>query len=121
MRRPSGGDFDPMSAEVWQPNRIQASSGESVPGEPTVFLRTRIKSPRGLFTQEATNQGRSNSQTNNWIDVRLEGGGDKLTADMWIIHNSVRYDIKGSLGLDNQLGVARYQVVRNNDYNPKSD
>lgn len=115
-RRPSGADFDPVEAVVWQPNVVRLDSGETKEGTPSIFLRTRIKTPRGLFTQEQENQGRGNSQTDSWIDVRLLGGGDKLTADMWIMHKSIRYDIKGRLGLDWRTDTVRYQVTMPNDY-----
>lgn len=116
LTRSSGADFHPVSAVVYQPNRIQLESGEQTEGEPTVVLQSRIKTPRGMFTKEQTNQGHANSSTDNWIDIRIEGGGDLLTADMWILHQDIRYNIKGRLGVDYRLGICRYQVVMSNDY-----
>lgn len=117
ISRPSGADFDPVSATVYGPCRALTAGGEPIPGKPVVILSgTRIKTPRGLFTAEQTNQGHANSRTDSWIDIRVEGGGDRLTADMWIIHREKRYDIKGPLGVDWRTGYARYQVTVINDY-----
>lgn len=50
------------------------------------------------------------------IEVRNEGGGDNLTADMWIVHRKVTYYIKGKLGQDWTGGTTNYQVSTTNDY-----
>lgn len=115
--RLSGADLDPVSAVVYGPSRDQSVGGEPISAEPVVIISsTRIKTPQGLFTAEQTNQGHANSRSDNWIDIRVEGGGDQLTADMWIMHRGNRYDIKGRLGIDWRKGFARYQVTVINDY-----
>jgi hypothetical protein len=103
--------MDPVSAVVYKPNRVQLSSGETVTGTPIVVLRTRIKPPRGIYVRELENQGHADSYTDRLIAVRIEGGGDKLTSDMWFVHSGTRYDIKGQLGIDRGNGLVFYQVT----------
>lgn len=112
--RSSGGDFDPVSALVFGPSRQQKASGESFASS-TQILKTRIKSPRAMFTSERENQGHPQSTSDLIIEVRSEGGGDQLTADMWFVHRGFTYWIKGKLGKDWKLGTTCYQVTTQND------
>ncbi len=115
--RSSGGEFDPVSAKVYRPSRQAEESGESTAlAEPILHLTTRIKSPRGLFTSERSNQAHAFSMSDMVIEVRNEGGGDNLTADMWIVHRKVTYYIKGVLRQDWTGGTTFYQVSTTNDF-----
>ena len=112
--RPSGGDFDPWSAQVWGPVISQMPSGEAT-STPGLLLTTRIKSPRGLFTIERESQGKAFSESDMAIEVRSEGGGASLTANMWFIHRNISYWIKGVLRADYAKGTTIYQVSTSND------
>lgn len=115
--RSSGGEFDPWSAKVYKPGRQAEDSGEAAAlATPVLVLTTRIKSPRGLFTTERSNQAHSFSVSDLAIEVRNEGGGDNLTGDMWIVHRKVTYYIKGKLGQDWTGGTTIYQVSQTNDF-----
>lgn len=114
--RSSGGEFDPCSAQVYGPTRASEPSGESALSAPTPVLLSRIKSPRGLFTTERENQAHSMSVSDMVIEIRSEGGGDNLTADMWIVHRGITYWIKGKLGIDWRAGTTLYQVSTQNDF-----
>lgn len=113
--RSSGSEFDPWSAQVFGPTRIRTTANEAAKSGPTLILTTRIKSPRGLFTTERDNQSHSMSISDMVIEVRNEGGGDKLTADMWFVHRSRTYYIKGVLRIDWKAGTTLYQVSVRND------
>lgn len=113
--RPSGGEFDPCSAQVYGPARKQMDSGESALDTDALILKSRIKSPRGLFTSERENQAHPQSVSDMVIEIRSEGGGDNLTADMWIVHRTRTYWIKGKLGQDYRTGTTLYQVSIQND------
>lgn len=116
-KRPSGADMDPVPAYVYLPGEGEQTSGEKGPAEPVKVLGpTRIKSPTGLFVIERTQQDHANSQVDQYIDIRSAGGGDRLSAPMFIYHRNVRYDIKGSMGVDWRQGTTRYQVSCTYDY-----
>jgi hypothetical protein len=119
--RANSGDFDPVSAYVYAPNRTQLGSGEHKSGEPLLILVSRIKPLRPFFVREQMNQGHAMSTSDLRMEIRVEGGGDQLTSDMWVIHRDKRYNIKGFSGSDPQVGTAVYQVTRVNDYTGVSE
>jgi hypothetical protein len=101
-RRQDSVDFDPVSAYIYQVVRTVRPSG--VPGNTgtdTMLFRTRIKTPRGLFTNERTNLNTPDSRSDVVIEVWNYGPatnttlGANLTADMYIMHRNIRYDIIG--------------------------
>lgn len=114
--RPSAGDFDPVEAIVLRPERDSLPSGEPMADRMVPFLETRIKSPRALYTSERENQGHPQSTSDLVIEVRNEGGGDDLTADMQISHRKRTYQIKGILRSDFRKGTTCYQVTQMNDF-----
>lgn len=118
-QRSSGGDFDPVSATIWKPNRIQLDSGEHKvdKANPILVLETRIKPFTQYFVREQQNQGHATSSSDLKMEIRSEGGAEQLTADMWVLHRGNRYDIKGFLGFNWEVGTALYQVSKVNDYN----
>lgn len=118
--RPSGGEFDPVSAVVYRSEATQLDSGEAAKARLVPFLTTRIKSPRGLFTQERSSQGHAQSVSDLAIEVRNEGGGDRLTAAMKIVHRGRSYEIRGTLRIDWHTGTTIYQCVEQNDFVPQT-
>lgn len=115
--RSGSGDWHPVSAYVYGPTRVQNAAGELNYTTSLILGPTRIKTPTPLFVQERDNQGHANSQIDLRLCIRNEGGGDKLTADQWVLHNGTRYDIKGKLLSDYRAGSTVYQVQQSNDYN----
>lgn len=117
--RPSAVEFDPVAAQVWAPGRQAESSGEAAAdaADMLVISSTRIKAPRQLFTGERENQGHAQSVSDLVIEIKNEGGGDLLTADMWITHRGITYNIKGRLGVPSwATGTTLYQVSMSNDF-----
>lgn len=112
--RASGGEYDPVSAKVFKPNRTQLSSGEwSVDTQnPILHLTAPILPIKGMFVREGQNQGHADSQSDLVIEMV---DADNLSADMWIIHRGIRYDIKGSLGFNHMTGRGKWQVTVSND------
>ena len=118
--RYSGGDFHPVSAVVYGPNRTRLASGEQAQdhrADPIVVISsTRIRSPRALYTWEQEQFGRKQGASDLMIEVRNEGGGDQLTTEMWFVHLSIAYYIKGRRPTDWEKGVTPYQVTTTDDY-----
>ena len=113
--RHTAADWDPVSAIVYGPQELKKPSGEAYSGPPVQLFKTRVKSI-GLWAQTKTNQEHAQSQTSQYLDVRSEGLGDKLTSDMFIVHRKTRYDIVGRLNSDYREGSTRYQVQVTHDY-----
>lgn len=115
--RPDAQDFHPMSAQIWGPTRTIRASG--VPGQttPTILFTTRIKTPRGLYTSEKTNQQQNDSRSDVLIEVWNYGPGANLTADQWIQHNGIRYDILGKVDMqgDYRRLTTKYQCRLSNN------
>lgn len=109
--RPNTEDFHPMSANIYGPARTIRASG--VPGQttPTLLMNTRIKPPRGLYTSERMNNQQADSRSDTIIEVWALGVGANLTADMWIVHNGIRYDVIGrdDMGADHRSQTIKYQ------------
>lgn len=114
--RPSGGDIDPVLAKIYRPERQSMASGEATALEYVLFKKVRIKSPRGLWVAERSNQGHAQSTSDLAIEVRNENGGESLTADMVISHRRNIYQIKGRLRQDWLGGTTVYQVTEINDF-----
>lgn len=100
-----------MSAQIFGPTRQVRDSG--APGEttPTLLDTTRIKPPRSLFTSERTNLQAPDSRTDVIIECWAFGIAAKLTADMWFVHDGVRYDIigKNDVNADYRKQTVKYQ------------
>lgn len=111
--RQNAEDFDPWSAEIWGPTRTIRPSGVPGNGPLVLLMLTRIKTPRGLFTNEKTNQQQADSRSNCIIEVWNFGAGKCLTADMWIIHRGIRYDVVGrnDMGADWRKQTVKYQCI----------
>ena len=115
--RQNRADFHPMSAVIYQPTREVRSSG--VPGKtgsPTVVMDgVRIVTPRGLYTSEKLNQQQADSRAD--VIVGVGDFGVTLTADMYIVHNDIRYDIVGICdpGADWRNDVTNYQCRISNN------
>lgn len=108
-------DFDPWSATVWGPGRALRPSGVPAVGTPQQLFQTRIKTPRGLYTTEKTNQQAPDSRSDCIIEVWNFGPvsnptlGANLTSDMWIMHRGIRYDI---VGKNDMQGDYRRQTTK---------
>ena len=108
--RPDAEDFDPVSAQIYGPNRVVRTSG--LPGTVaggTLLFTTRIKPPRGLYTSERMSQQQADSRSDTIIEVWKYGMGYQLDASMWIIHRGIRYDI---VGKDDMQSNWRSQTVK---------
>lgn len=113
--RPVSVQFDPVSAEIWGQVRSSKASG-IVKSTPVKLFTTRIVAPRGLYTNETVSLNAANSMTNVIIEVQKLGLGGSLTADMFIKHRGMTYQVKGSLPIalwDKE--VIRYHCVVCND------
>lgn len=115
--RKSAADFDPVSATVYGPQQLKhEDSGEAYSGPPVaIWSGCRLKTV-GLYTTDKTNQEHGQSQGTQYIDIRSEGRGSKLTSENFIVHRGTRYDIIGRLNSDYRNGTTRYQVNATNDY-----
>lgn len=114
--RSSAGSFHPVSAFVYGPKREILASGEAGAEKLVLILQTRIKPPRALFTQERTNQNHAQSVSDLALEVRNQGGGDKLVGSMEIHHDGRIYQIRGLLSSNWIKGTTVYQVVVMNDF-----
>lgn len=117
--RPSGADWDPVSAKLYRPSEIKKDSGEATSGPPVQFGTCRVKIV-GLYSTIKTNQDQANSQSNQYLDIRTPSAnshGAGLTADNFVVHRGKRYDIVGTMNTDYRLGTTRYQVNVSNDFN----
>lgn len=98
-QRQNSEEFDPVSADIYGPTRLVRPSG--VPGASgyAKLLSTRIKTPRGLYTTEMSNQQHDDNRFDTIVEVYNGGNtvckGSALTTDMYIIHRGKRYDIVG--------------------------
>lgn len=98
-KRPNAVAFDPVSAYIHGPVRIVSDTGvtrTSTDSAETLLFRTRIKTPRGMYTWEHNNQHKADSVVSMVIEVWTHGL-PQLTSDMWIMHRDQRYDIIGEL------------------------
>lgn len=98
-QRQNAEEFDPMSADIYGPTRLVRASG--VPGASAYvkLLNTRIKTPRGLYTTELSNQQHDDARFDTIIEIANAGTtvvrGSALTTEMYILHRGKRYDIVG--------------------------
>lgn len=100
--RPRGEEFDPEPAFIYGPETTIRPTGVVETTEKFLF-ETCIKPPRGMYTNERLNQQAPDSRSTLIIETWNYGPdwdetlGAHLTADMWIVHRGVRYDIVGQL------------------------
>lgn len=112
--------FAPGDAFVYAPVRT-TEQGVTTTGEQLFFGPTRITTPRGLLVSEKTDNQVATGVSDVVIEIWNHGGCNKLTTDMWIIHDDIRYDIKGPMRTKNaswQAETTAYQCRINNDPQP---
>ncbi len=119
--RLSGADFNPMTASVYGPNRITLESGEAGidRAQPWILVMdgVSIRTPRGLFGWEVEALGKAQSVSSLMIEVLSDGGCDKFTAEMVIVHDGIAYQIIGRRPTDYRRGICPYQVMTTDDFN----
>lgn len=109
MRRLAS-EFDDQSAQVLVPVRTQ-TAGINGPVTMTPFLRTNIKTPRGLYAAEAVLGQTIDANATNVVEIVNDGGCDKLAADAVIVHAGTTYRIRGRLTVYPDKGTTTYLCV----------
>lgn len=107
-----------MTAQVFGPGRTNLDSGEAATGDLVLIMDgVSIRTPRGLYGWEIEALGKAQSISSLMIEVRSEGGCDRFTSDMVIVHNGITYQIVGRRPTDYRKGVCPYQVMATDDFN----
>lgn len=109
MRR-SANEFDPESAQVLIPSR-SSEAGITGPVVMIPFLRTWIKTPRGLYSNEAVIAQAIDANASSVVEIVSDGGCDGLKADAVILHSGYEYRIRGRLTVYRDLGTTTYLCV----------
>ena len=112
--RPTAALWDPVSATVYRPVQSLLASNEATSSPEAVGL-VSVRAV-GLFNTTRLNQESGNTQSNQYLDVRIPSAGENLTSECFIIHRGMRYEIVGISGSDWQLQYTRYQVNVTNDF-----